>query len=389
MTISLRRAIAALAAVLVAGTACTGGGGDRGPAPGAQSGRPLSATLTAPLDRAIDAAMKSAGVPGALVGIWSPDGDYVRAFGVADTATGTPMKTDFYSRIGSVTKTFTATALLQLVKQGRVGLGDPIAKYLDGVPGGESTTVRQLADMRSGLPDYAETEGFADAVQADPTRDFTPQQLLGWAFTEPRDFPPGGGWKYSNTNYVILGLLIEKVSGQQLGDYFTEHIFGPLNMAHTSYPTGTQFPDPHAQGYTDPLKPGGPPQIATGWNASMTGAAGAIISTLDDMRRWAPALATGTLLDPELQEQRLRNAAGTESGSGIGYGIGVLTAAGWIGHNGSVPGYQSVVVYLPQRQTTLVVMLNSDIGQEGSPMPSSALAKAITSVVTPNNIYDV
>ncbi|HMZ14946.1 MAG TPA: serine hydrolase domain-containing protein, partial [Mycobacterium sp.] len=120
---------------------------------------PASATA-AELDTAITAAMQATGVPGVIVGVWSPRGDYVRAFGVADTATGAPMQTDFYSRIGSETKTFTITAVLQLADQRRIGLDDPIGRYLDGVPGGDAITVRQLAGMRSGLANYTETQGF-------------------------------------------------------------------------------------------------------------------------------------------------------------------------------------------------------------------------------------
>lgn len=341
------------------------------------------------LDTAITRAMSEARIPGAMIGIWSPQGEYVKAFGVADTATGAPMKPDFHSRIGSVTKTFTATAVLQLVEQDKVRLDDPISRYLDGVPGGEAITVRQLATMRSGLPDYLENPEFQRAVMMDPGRDFTPAELLGWAFAKPVEFPPGQRYQYSNTNYILLGLLIEKVSGRRLADYLAQHIFSPLALGHTSFPTGTQFPDPHPQGYTDPIQPGGPPVNATGFGASYTWAAGAVISTLDDMRTWLPVLAGGSLLSPELQRQRLQSPPGSGLPPGIGYGIGVLLADGWIGHNGSVPGYQTVAVHLPQRAITVVIMVNTDITPAQGKQPSTALGKAITTVLTPDHVYDV
>ncbi len=341
------------------------------------------------LDAAVARAMSAAAIPGALVGIWSPEGEYVKAFGVADTATGAPMTTDFHSRIGSVTKTFTATAVLQLAEAGSVGLDDPIDRYVDGVPGGETITVRQLATMRSGLPDYLENEEFDTAVAADPTREFTPGELLGWAFKNPATFPPGQRYQYSNTNYILLGLLVEKVSRKHLPDYLAEHIFGPLGMAHTSFPTGTQFPVPHAVGYTDPDEPGGAPVNATGWSASFTWAAGAVISTLDDMRIWMPALADGALIGPVLQQQRLQSPPTPGLPADVGYGMGVFTAAGWIGHNGSVPGYQTVAIHLPQRTMTVVIMVNTDIAAPSGAQPSTAVGKAITEVLTPDHVYDV
>ncbi len=143
------------------------------------------------LDAAIEQAMNAVKVPGAIIGVWGPDGRYIRAFGVADKATGTPMKTDFFSRIGSVTKTFTVTGVLQLADQGRLGLDDPIARYVDGVPRGEQITLRQLARMQSGLFNYTETKPFQEALFADPRRHFTPAELLGWAFAEPNTFPSG------------------------------------------------------------------------------------------------------------------------------------------------------------------------------------------------------
>src|SRR5215213_180299 len=160
----------------------------------AQAAKPMNDAAAQRLDAAINQAMTAAAVPGAIIGIWGPDGTYVRAFGQADKASRAPMKTDFYSRIGSQTKTFTATAVLQLADEGKVGLDDPIAKYIDGVPQGDKITLRQLARMQSGLFNYSEAKGFQQALFADPRRPFTPQELLGFAFSEPNVFPPGEGF---------------------------------------------------------------------------------------------------------------------------------------------------------------------------------------------------
>lgn len=151
----------------------------------------LDPATVAKLDAAITAAMEKDGIPGVTVGLWMPGrGDYVKSFGVADTGSGTPMKTDLYTRIGSVTKTFTVTAVLQLVDEGRVALDDPISMYVDGVPGGAGITLRELASMRSGLYNYTEDKKFLDDLRADPQREFTPGSCSTTPSRTPRTSSP-------------------------------------------------------------------------------------------------------------------------------------------------------------------------------------------------------
>jgi D-alanyl-D-alanine carboxypeptidase len=353
----------------------------------APAGKEIDAAVATRLDEAIDKAMDQAGVPGAIIGIWGPDGDYVRTPGEADQASGAPMNTDFYHRIGSQTKTFTVTGVLQLADEGKLGLDDPIGKFIDGVPEGDKITLRQLARMQSGLANFSDSDDFQQALFADPYRDFTPQQLLGYAFAQPMKFAPGEGFLYCNTNTVLLGLVVEKVSGQTLPDYIREHITTPLGMSHTSFPTTNAFPKPHATGYTT-QDADNSPTTATDWNPSWAWAAGAMISTLDDMHIWAPALATGKLLTPETQAQRLQTVTTPGMPATDGYGMGLFNLGGWIGHNGSLPGYQTVSVYLPEKETSLVIFLNTDIASDGQE-PSTLVAKAITEIITPDNVYSM
>ena len=327
--------------------------------------------------------MKTAAIPGAIVGVWGPDGDYVKAFGLADKATGAPMATDFYQRIGSVTKTFTVTGVLQLVDAGKLSLDDTISKFVDGVPGGDQITIRNLARMQSGLASYTESEEFAQALYGEPRRAYTPQQLLDLAFESPSVSPPGQGFVYCNTNTILLGLVVEKLSGQPLPDYIRDHITTPLGMSHTSFAVNADYPKPHAQGYAK--GPDGRQVDTTDWNPSWGWAAGSMISTLDDMHVWAPAVATGKLLSAGLQAQRLQTVPAPPGAPNGGYGLGLFDVGGWIGHNGSLPGYQTAVYYLPQRQTTMVVFTNTDVGYEG--LDSSAiLATAITRIISPDHV---
>lgn len=383
----------ALLALLVAATGCAGPTAD---GPGSERAQTSSTTapattmdaeLTRRLDGAVDRVLGDADVPGAIVGIWGPDGDYVRAFGVADKKTRAPMKTDFYTRIGSQTKTFTVTAVLMLADQGRVGLDEAIGAYVDGVPRGGEITLRQLAGMRSGLPNYSANPAFAQQLFTDPQRVFTPRQLLDMAFSQPAVFDPGDGFQYSNTNTILLGLVVEKVGGQPLRDFVRDRITGPLGMRHTSFPVDNAFPKPHAAGYTKQTLDGGE-TTATDWNPSWAWAAGSMISTLDDMRVWAPALATGELLTPRMQQERLQTVDDDGAPAPHGYGLGLFNLGGWIGHNGSLPGYQTVSVYLPERRIGLVVFVNTDITVDGAD-PGTLLATAITTELTPDHVYEI
>jgi len=357
------------------------------PASSSAPTKPMNDAVSHRLDAAVNQAMTAAGVPGVIVGVWGPDGDYVRAFGVADKASRAPMKTDFYSRIGSLTKTFTVTAILQLADQGKLGLDDSIAEYVAGVPLGNRITLRQLARMQSGLFNYSASPEFQHAMFADPHRAFTPSELLSYAFAQPNQFPPGERFEYCNTNTILLGLVVQKVSGEPLHSYIQEHIVAPLGMGHTSFPTDNAFPDPHAQGYTVQTADG-KEAVATDWNPSWGWAAGAMTSTLEDMRVWASALATGKLLTPQMQAQRLQTVASPGMPPQDGYGLGIFNLGGWIGHNGSLPGYQTVVVYLPEKQTTLVILTNTDVEYQGAE-PSTTLATAITKELTPDHVYSL
>jgi D-alanyl-D-alanine carboxypeptidase len=344
--------------------------------------------LTAALDAAIEARVAQMGIPGAIVGLSIPGQiDYVRAVGVGDTATGLPMLFDDHTRIGSVTKTFTGTAVLQLVDQGRIRLSDPISRYVEGVPSGDVITLDLLGRMRSGLPDYTETDTFLARLYGESPAGpdafaTTSRQLVDWAFEQPMNFPPGTQYEYSNTNTVLLGLVVAKVTGLPLGDYLQQSVFGALGLSRTSYPANGVLPGPCAHGYNQ--APDETIVDTTLWNPSWADAAGKIVSTLADLKIWAAALGKGTLLRPDTQARRISN--GTTVAPGVDYGFAIFNAQSWLGHNGDIPGYATVVVYLPERDATLVVIANSDV-----PEPHSAgqLAYKVTSIATPEHPYEL
>ncbi|MFE5024341.1 serine hydrolase domain-containing protein [Streptomyces sp. NPDC056656] len=352
----------------------------------------LTPAVEKELDAAVQKVMREANVPGVTFGVWTPDkGEYVKSFGVADKSTGQKMSPDLHMRIGSETKTFTVTSILKLVDEKKVGLDDPIGKYIDGVPNGDKITIRQLAEMRSGLFNYSADEGFYKALTSDPNRPFTPQQLLDYSFKHPVLFEPGKEFYYCNTNLILLGLVVEKESGRPLNEYIKDNILTPAGMKQTSFPTGNEFPQPHSQGYTNQTA-SGKTEDSADWNPSWGWAAGAMISTLNDLRIWAPTVATGkfpggdTMISPATQKQRLITPKTTIPGAG--YGLGIFNVQGWIGHNGSLPGYESLTIYLPSAKATLVVVLNTDINHDDSE-PSTLVGQAITKIISPSDIFNL
>ncbi|WP_234332059.1 serine hydrolase [Streptomyces sp. NRRL S-87] len=372
----------------------------------------LTPEVARKLDRVLRETMRTTKVPGAIVGLWAPGkGSYVKTFGfsnvpppsgrtpgAAPAATPEPMSTDFYSRIGSLTKTFTVTALLELVDQGKISLDDPISKYYTDLPAGSKTTladldkitIRDLAGMRSGLYSYSFDPGFQQAFFTDPDRPFTPQELLDYAWKHPVMSPPNKEFFYSNTNLILLGLVVEKLTGRPLQDVIKDDVTDPAGMNRTSFPTDAAFPSPHPQGYTNQTL-SGQVEDTTDWNPSWGWAAGAMISTLDDLHTWAKVMATGVLpngnrlISKETQKQRLTTPPTTIPGAG--YGLGIFNVQGWIGHNGSLPGYEALAMYLPEADATMVVLLNTDILVDGVHEPSTLFGQAITQVVTPNHVY--
>ncbi|WP_233270574.1 serine hydrolase domain-containing protein [Chachezhania sediminis] len=330
------------------------------PVTAAMTTTPLPDAMASKLDAAVRASLGQAAAPGIIAGVLTPDGYWTGAWGVADPDTGAPMEVGMHTRIGSVTKTFTVTSLLQLVEEGKVSLEDTIDQYVDGVPNGDRVTLRQLANMTSGVLSYTASEEFFMRYLEQPGLVYTPEDLLGFALPGSPIFEPGAEYDYSNTNTILLGLVIEKVTGQSIADVFADRIFQPLGMDNTSWPgTSTEMPEPFPQGITlqGNADASAAPVVTTHWNPSGLGAAGALISNMGDLMTYGRAYGTGQgLLKPETQEIRLTSFA-----EPAGYGLGMRCAEGWVGHTGDLPGFNTAVFYDTESDFTVVVQANSDI----------------------------
>ncbi|MEP7271322.1 MAG: serine hydrolase domain-containing protein [Acidobacteriota bacterium] len=318
--------------------------------------------------------MKELYVPGTIVGVWAKGYEpWVAAYGVADLATGRALKLEDAVRIGSITKTFTGTVVLQLVDEGKVGLDEPVGKYLTGVPNGQNITVRQLGDMSSGLYNYSEDKTFQKNLETSPRRAWKTDELLPIAFKHPPYFAPGKGFHYSNTNTFLLGKIIEKVTGSTLHDEISRRIIAPLNLKRTVFALDGAMPDPHSHGYLydDDIKPPKLPEDITDWNPSWGWAAGAIVSTLEDVRVYAKALGTGSLVSAKSQVERQKwaNQPGPPDPRWkdlpSSYGFAMFSIGGFLGHNGGIPGFQSFMGYNPETEATVLIFCNLQNSPDG------------------------
>ncbi|MGH9362426.1 MAG: serine hydrolase, partial [Thermoanaerobaculia bacterium] len=302
--------------------------------------------------------------PGAAVIVIDDGRTLLRAgYGLANLELGVPIAPDMVFRIGSLTKQFTAVAALLLVQEGKLALDDEITKYLPDYPTkGQKITVEHLLTHTSGIKSYTSLAEWRPRWREDLTR----EQLVALFKDQPMDFAPGEKWLYNNSGYVLLGLVLEKASGQSYEELLRSRIFAPLGMQRTGYEQQDAIVPGRVAGYHR-----GP----AGWlNApylSMTQpyAAGALVSTVDDLARWNAALDAGTLVPKELLS-RAWTAATTRDGkpTGYGYGWGITDWRGhhFVGHGGGIHGFQSYALREP-REGLFVAVLSNAAGHEPDP----------------------
>lgn len=377
-------AIVALTAAVVTASGCASNSAAEAPTPSTGAFPPAT---VAKLDSAIAQWFATFKAPGVVVAITLPgQGSYVVARGNADPATGEPMSLDDHVRIGSITKTFTVTVLLQLADKKRLSLDDPVSKYEPFVPNGKNITLRMLANMTSGLYSYTFDKQFVHDLLSDPHRAWTPRQLIDISIKHKPAFPPGKGWQYCNTNTVLLGMILEKVTKSDIADVFKTMSFEPLGLTNTVWPTGGNLPSPYAHGITTQTLDDKVAD-ATHWNPSWGFTAGALISNLQDLRTWVKSYTTGSQLSAAMQKQRLTWVTLPPNSPQHKYGLGIGYDHGWLGHTGELPGYNTAAFYLPGKDATIVIEVNSDIAANKKD-PAPALFRALTEIVTPDNVPD-
>ncbi|MFV5173708.1 serine hydrolase domain-containing protein [Bacillus cereus] len=322
------------------------------------------------------------GYPGILAKTSKGGKTWSYAAGVADLSTKKPMKTDFRFRIGSVTKTFTATVILQLAGENRLNLDDSIEKWIPGVIQGngyddKQITIRQLLNHTSGIANYTRSKDFN---MMDTKKSYTAEGLVKMGISMPPDFAPGKSWSYSNTGYVLLGILIEKVTGNSYAEEIENRIIEPLELANTFLPGNSSVipGTKHAHGYIQ-LDGASEPKDVTYYNPSMGSSAGDMISTADDLNKFFCYLLGGKLLKEQQLKQMLTTVpTGVDELGDSGLGIFKMKLSNgeliW-GHGGTIPGFLTFAGGTLGGKHTLAVNLNSLKADTPDPFKNILLAE--------------
>lgn len=363
--------VAALAASALLLTSCAGS------SPGAGEAAPAVSDKTAELGISLEAAvapmLADRGIPGAVF-LVTKDGvdQWSYEYNSAERdAEPVSLEQNFGYR--SVTKSFTVSAVLMLADEGRLGLDDPISTYVDGVPNGDQITLRQLADMRSGLANYSSQPEVGQMIMDDPTGEFSSAEIIAPALALPPLFAPGEKFMYSNTNTVLLGMMIEEVTGEPWAIAVASLLTEPLGLDSVSYPVGVA-PSPSAVPYqwTDDTLEALPLVSPT-----LFGAAGGLFGAVGDLAKWADELGTGSLLKPETQKERLASFGSTADDPGApeydAYGLGIGKIGDYVGHTGTGLGFQALAMHDPASGVSVAILLNSTT--EDSDLPAHLFAQ--------------
>ncbi len=327
---------------------------------------------------------KAGSFPGATLGVVLADGEsFGLAVGYSDRDAKTPMKPNDRLLAGSVGKTFAAATAMQLIKEGKIALDDKIEKYLgrepwfSRLPNARDITVRQLMNHTSGLVRYEFKDQFTKDLTANPDKVWQPAELVAYLLDEKAPFEAGKGWDYSDTNYIVLGMIIEKVTARKFYDEANRRLLKPLKLNDTIPQDGPRLKGV-VQGYAGPNNPfGGKDEMIHegkfAINPQFEWTGGGYASTALDLARWARMIYEGKAYSPDLLPQVLDGVPAPMLGRETRYGLGVIirkTAAGTsYGHSGFFPGYMTDMMYFPDQKIAVAVQVNSSVGRSlGKPL---------------------
>ncbi len=317
------------------------------------------ATLNDILAAMCDSVVNNTNVPGMVVGVWdaAQGVNMIHAAGIANVAEGEAMNEAMLFRIGSNTKTFTNTVMLQLVDEGLLSTEDTLSQFVPGFPRSDEVSMRMLGDMRSGIHSYTDAIEFYDEWLNNPLRVWTTDELLNISAGYPYLFDPGTSFNYSNSNTVMIGKVIEILTGNTLKHEIHSRIIDHLGLQNTTYhASGSDMPGYHARGYfTDDFDPNWP-DATEAWDVSWAQAAGGMVSNVHDLKIYIERMIKGGLLSDSIQQLRL-NSLLTMHGDSA-YGIGLFSVHSFLGHNGGIEGYTSVMLHSLEKDATIIILYN-------------------------------
>ncbi len=323
---------------------------------------PTDEALITKIDALAAKALASPGAAGLSISV-AREGRVIlnKGYGKADLEHDVPSTDVSIFRIASVTKQFTAAAIMRLAEQDTLSLDDDITKYVDYPTHSKTVTIRHLLTHTSGIKNYTDVPGFFETT----TRDLSPEKVLDPVRNLPFDFEPGTKWAYSNTNYHLLGMIIERVSGVPYAKYLQDEFFRPLKLTHTRYDTASDVIPGRARGYgvID-----GKPVNAQYLSMTIPYAAGGLLSSAGDLVRWQLALISGKVVSPESYKQ-MTTPAKLADGSSAQYGFGLFMSEvdghPNFMHEGGIPGFNSILVYFTNEKLSIAVLSNSPAASAG------------------------
>ncbi|WP_343630806.1 serine hydrolase domain-containing protein [Roseateles sp.] len=345
---------------------------------------PDSARIGAYVQKIFDEQKLTADGPGVVVLVARGDQLlYQGGRGMASIELGVPIATDMRFRIGSVTKQFASATLLKLIDQGRAKLDDPLSKYLPDYPKGEGITLRQLLNHTSGVKSYTGIRGY---MHNPIRRDLDTKALIAEFKDLPVDFPPGERFAYNNSGYVLVGAVIEAITGKTWHQAVQELVLAPAGLQQVVYPGEQRLVPRMVEGYSVDRETGA---VTTAGLLSMTQpqAAGALVSDAQDLWRWNRALHGGKLLSPALYQQMITpEGAAKEAGYGYGITVGTLRGEPKLEHGGGIHGFVSGLTYLPQSGVSVVLLRNTDgpgfsLGMAGRKLAAFVIGKPYPDIV--------
>ncbi len=321
-----------------------------------------------------------------VYGVWI-GGRRVITGALGSAVTGVPATQNMHFRVGNVMESMDGTLLLRYVDQHRVSLDAPVSRWLPGLGHARQVTLRMLATNTSGYQDYVTTTQFEDAFAANPFRRYPPMAMIRLGTDLPLLFTPGKSWAFSDTNYLLLGVILEKIGRKPLATSLQQQIFGPLGMTQTKMPSNgnAYMPPPVMHAYTSER---GPYEDSTFWTPSPFATNGSVYSTLSDMTRWATALGTGSRLSKVSHKLQLG-----PSTVGVGplrpdkyYAYGEVVSNRWIISNPQIYGYNGDVSYFPNKRIAVVVFCTYGPKSVLSKQDGTAALLRIARILTPGSI---
>lgn len=282
--------------------------------------------------------------------------DWLNTSGVSDIPAQLPMNAEYTFRIGSNTKTLTGTVLLQLVDEGKLNLDDKLSRFFPEFPKSDSVTIAMLCNMTSGIFNFTDDETWQETLISNPGKTWLPSELISVGFDHDFYFQPGTGWMYSNTNTIILGLIIEQLTGNSLETEINNRILQPLQMSHSGFLTsGTVLPGIHGHGYYMGEYVENE-DLTEVYDLSYVWAAGSAYSTPRELQKFVETLVAGGFLSDSLQQKRLEEIYPIMPG--LGYGLCLFKRGSFYGHNGAVMGFTSSMYHSIEKDCTVIIYFN-------------------------------